>query len=284
MSNKVKKAAFSSALAAVFLTVIKLIVGLKTNSIGILAEATHSAVDLVAALVTLWAVKLSAVPADRDHHFGHGKVENLAALFETVLLWGTCLWITWEAGNRLLGHSNAHIESGIWAIGVIIISIVVDITRSRELNRVAKEHNSQALAADALHFQTDAYSSAAVLLGLICSLSGFVIADAIAAMGVVIWTFILSIKLAKESFDQLMDKAPAGLEEKLSLLIKEVGEVKVISSLKVRQSGPNTFIDLTIGLDKKISLEIAHQITDLIEEKIKQEIPNSVISIHPEPS
>ncbi|MDX1920484.1 MAG: cation diffusion facilitator family transporter [Candidatus Caenarcaniphilales bacterium] len=282
-SGIVQKAALSSALAATFLTVMKIVVGIKTNSLGILAEAVHSAIDLVAALVTIWAVRLSATPPDEDHHFGHGKAENIAALFETFLLWLTCLWIAWEASNRLLGKTSIEIESSIWGFVIIIISIVVDITRSRELSRVAKEYNSQALAADALHFQTDAYSSMTVLIGLVCYGFGFKWADSIAALMVVIWTILVSLKLAKNSFDQLMDRAPEGVESQVLELLREIPEVKVISSIKIRQSGPATFVNITLGMDKTMSFELAHLITEKIEEKIEEKISNSIITIHAEP-
>lgn len=279
----VQRVALSSAGAATFLTVMKIIVGIKTNSLGILAEAAHSAIDLVAALVTVWAVRLSAIPPDEDHHFGHGKAENIAALFETSLLWLTCIWIIWEAGNRLLGHGNTEIESSIWGFVVIIISIIVDVTRSRELSKVAKEYNSQALAADALHFQTDAYSSLTVLFGLICYSFGFKMADSISALIVVVWTILVSIKLAKNSLDQLMDKAPEGVEEVILNLLREIPEVKIISSIRTRQSGPATFVNITLGMDKTMSFELAHLITEKIEEKIEEKIPRSMITIHAEP-
>ena len=149
-------------------------VGLLTGSLGILAEAAHSALDLVAAGMTLFAVRFSAPPADRTHLYGHGKVENLSAMFETVLLLATCAWIVWEAMHRLLFH-EVKVEVNLWSFAVMGTSIAIDVSRSRVLARAAKKFNSQALEADALHFQTDVWSSAVVILGLICVKIGEVV-------------------------------------------------------------------------------------------------------------
>ncbi|HEY6074066.1 MAG TPA: cation diffusion facilitator family transporter, partial [Anaerolineales bacterium] len=147
-------AALSSVVAAVGLTSFKITVGLLTNSLGILAEAAHSGLDLVAALMTFFAVRIADKPADREHNFGHGKVENLSALFETVLLLATSAWIIYEAVQRLF-YKSVHVEASIWSFIVMGSSIVIDYTRSRILYRAARKYNSQALEADALHFSTD---------------------------------------------------------------------------------------------------------------------------------
>jgi cation diffusion facilitator family transporter len=156
--------ALSSVLAAVFLTTMKLVVGLMTGSLGILSEAVHSGLDLAAAAMTLFAVRVSGRPADREHTYGHGKVENLSALFEAVLLLVTCVWIIYEAIQRLF-FKHVVVEASIWAFLIMGISIVVDFSRSRALARVAKKYDSQALEADALHFSTDIWSSSVVIVG-----------------------------------------------------------------------------------------------------------------------
>ncbi len=160
-------AALTSLLAAIGLTAFKVVVGVLTGSLGILAEAAHSALDLMAAGMTLFAVRFSSRPPDRTHLYGHGKVENLSAMFETVLLLATCAWIVWEAVHRLLFH-EVKVEVNLWSFAVMGTSIAIDVSRSRVLARAAKKFNSQALEADALHFQTDVWSSAVVILGLIC--------------------------------------------------------------------------------------------------------------------
>ena len=149
--NEKKNVAGLSVIAAVFLTVFKLVVGIMTGSLGILSEALHSGLDLIAAVITWFAVRVSDKPADIDHQYGHGKIENLSALIETILLLVTCIWIVYEAMSRLLS-GNTHIEVTVWSYIVVVSSIVIDFSRSRALSRVAKKHNSQALEADALHF------------------------------------------------------------------------------------------------------------------------------------
>jgi cation diffusion facilitator family transporter len=151
-----KKVALSSVFMAIFITVLKIMVGILTNSLGILAEAAHSALDLIAAGVTYFAVRISGNPPDRSHQFGHGKVENLSALFETILLFVTCVWIVYEAISRLI--EPVHVEVNIWSFAVMVTSIIVDFSRSRALMKTAKKYNSQALEADALHFSTDIWS------------------------------------------------------------------------------------------------------------------------------
>ena len=152
--------------AAIGLTSFKIVIGLLTNSLGILAEAAHSGLDLIAALMTFYAVRVADKPADREHPFGHGKAENVSALFETLLLVATSGWIIYEAQNRLT-NPRVHVAVSIWSFIVMGTSIVVDVTRSRILLRAAKKHHSQALEADALHFSTDIWSSSVVILGLI---------------------------------------------------------------------------------------------------------------------
>jgi len=211
--------ALSSVLAAILLTGMKVVVGALTGSIGILAEAAHSALDLVAAAVTLFAVRASGRPADREHAYGHGKVENLSALFETALLLATCAWIAREAVLRLFFRS-AHVEVNAWSFAIMVVSIAVDVSRSRALRRAAVKYGSQALEADALHFATDVWSSSVVIGGLACvvlserlSLPWLAQADSVAALGVAGISAWVSVRLGKKSVDDLLDAAPPGLAE-----------------------------------------------------------------------
>src|SRR5512142_1913463 len=152
MRTEKRGVALNSVFAAVGITLFKAVVGVTTGSLGILSEAAHSALDLVAAIVTLFSVRVSDKPADADHQYGHGKIENFSAFIETGLLLLTCFWIVWEAARRLLGFESMHVEPSIWAFFVMFISIAVDAWRSRALKRVADRYDSQALHADALHF------------------------------------------------------------------------------------------------------------------------------------
>ncbi|MDX1918001.1 MAG: cation diffusion facilitator family transporter [Candidatus Caenarcaniphilales bacterium] len=277
------KVALKSVLAAGFLTTLKIVVGFQSGSLGILAEAAHSALDLIAAFITLWAVKLSAKPADQEHHFGHGKFESISALIETILLWITCSWIVYEAVMRLTGTAKAEIEPSIWAFGVLGISIVVDFFRSRDLDHHAKLYDSPALAADALHFKTDILASLAVMIGLIGVIFGFEWADGAAALAVAGWTFFHSLHIAREAFDQLTDRAPSGMEEKIQAILSRIPSISAIKSLRIRKAGANSFIDLTVCLPKDLTFEHAHQITEEIEAAIRINYPRAEISVHAEP-
>jgi len=282
--------ALLSVLAAICLTIVKLVVGLLTNSLGILAEALHSALDLLAALITLFAVRVSAKPADKDHTYGHGKIENLSALFETALLLITCVWIVYEAMSRLFAQTAVEVDPNIWAFLVVIFSIVVDIGRSRSLMRAARKYQSQALEADALHFSTDIWSSCVVLAGLVCVLAArhyqigwLAQADSVAALGVagiVVW---LSLRLGKRSVDDLLDAVPADLQEKVSAIVSGVAGVEEVKQVRIRKSGPEVFADITLTVKHNARLEKAHKIADRAEDAIRAVLPAVDVVIHVEP-
>lgn len=281
--------ALSSVVAAIFLTGMKLVVGWRTGSLGILSEALHSALDLVAALVTLWAVRASARPADADHHYGHGKVENLSALFETVLLLVTCAWIVYEATERLLFRA-VHVEASVWAFAVVVVSIVVDFSRSRALAATARKYQSQALEADALHFSTDIWSSAVVLVGLGCvaasgplGLPWLVQADAAAALGVagiVVW---VSLRLGKKSVNDLLDSVPQDLSARVAQAAAIPG-VTSVERVRVRRAGPETFVDLALTAPPDQSLEAAHDLTRQVEDAVRAAVPDADVVVHLEPT
>lgn len=282
-ANKEKnRVALTSVIAAVFLTGFKLIVGVLTGSLGIISEALHSGLDLVAAAITWIAVNISGKPADNDHHYGHGKIENLSALIETLLLLITCIWIIYEAIRRLtLGETD--IEVTIWSYIVVITSIIVDISRSRALMRVAKKHNSQALEADALHFSTDIWSSVVVLLGLICANFGIFIADSIAALIVACIVILVSYRLGKRSINMLLDRVPFKTHKQIKDLLDTISEIEFYHDLKVRASGPEIFAELNIHVKPDLDIRQSHEIATMIEARIKQEIPNSHVHVHIEP-
>lgn len=271
-----------SIVAAVFLTAFKLIIGIVTGSLGILSEALHSALDLVAAVITWFAVRYSDLPPDENHSYGHGKIENLSALFESILLIVTCVWIFIEAADRLVS-GNLHIEVTIWAYLVVIISIIVDISRSRALNRVAKKYNSQALEADALHFSTDIWSSAVVLVGLILASFEIFAADSIAAILVGFIVLIVTFRLIKRSVDGLLDRVPVAIRNKVLEILQNETAIVHFHDLRVRSSGADYFIDITIHLSPELSLHDAHIISDEFEQKITGLIPRSKVQVHVEP-
>ena len=286
-----RSAAMSSVVAAVFLTLLKIVVGLTTGSLGILAEALHSALDLVAALVTFFAVRLSDRPPDAQHRYGHGKIENLSALIETVLLLITCIWIFYEAIQRLL-FKTVEIEVSIWAFVVMAISIGVDVTRSRMLYRAARKHKSQALEADALHFSTDIWSSSVVILGLALVWLGerlpgewawLAKADAVAAMAVGVIVIYVSLQLGRRAIQVLLDAAPAGLAERIAAQASSVTGVQGVGPIRARQAGAFTFVDLTIHVARSASLEEAHQIAADVERQVNPLLYRGDVVVHVDP-
>ncbi|MHB1037584.1 MAG: cation diffusion facilitator family transporter [Pirellulales bacterium] len=283
-----KRVALTSVAAAVVLTGAKLIVGLMTGSLGILSEAAHSALDLVAAVVTYFAVRVSGLPPDKEHTYGHGKVENISALFETLLLLVTCVWIIYEAVERLFWQPK-EVEATFWSFAVIAGSVAIDYSRSRALMRVAKKHDSQALEADALHFSTDIWSSSVVLVGLACvGLAGRLgtpwlkQADALAALGVagiVIW---VSLRLGKRTVDDLVDAVPPELREDVARAAKVPG-VLAVPLVRVRRSGADAFVELTLEVSREAGFERAHAIATEVEDSIKRVLRGAHVVVHAEP-
>jgi len=279
MSTKEKEknsVARSSVFVAILLTTFKFIVGITTGSLGILSEALHSGLDLVSAIITWVSVRISDKPADDDHHFGHGKIENFSAFIQTILLLITCVWIIYEAINRLVS-GETHIDVNVWSYVVVIVSIIIDYTRSKALKRVAKKYNSQALEADALHFSTDIWSSCVVLLGLICASFGIFIADCIAALCVAVIIIYVCWNLGKKSINVLLDKVPEEYKLIESILISCEYNY---SHLRVRSSGANIFVEVTIHVDPELKVGESHTVTVILEEKIKEIVPSCDTHIH----
>jgi cation diffusion facilitator family transporter len=283
-------AAGSSVVGAVGLTVMKIVVGLATGSLGILAEAAHSGLDLVAAVMTLVAVRISARPADRSHLYGHGKVESLSALVETALLILTCLWILRGAADRFLTGA-VEIEITFWSFAVMLTSIVVVVSRSRVLRRAAVKYHSQALEADALHFSTDVWSSAVVILGLVSVIVGdrfpalawLRYADVVAAVVVAVIVIGVSWKLGARTVQSLIDAAPDGLVEEITAAAACVPGIHDVHNVRMRYSGSQLFVDVHVLVDGGQSLRQAHDLTEEVERSIQHLMPNADVTVHPEP-
>ncbi len=273
----------SSVVAAIFLTSFKLVVGLSTGSLGILSEAAHSGLDLMAAGMTFFAVKAADKPADSEHHYGHGKFENISALFETILLLVTCFLIAREAISRLI-MKHVEIEVTTWSFIVMATSIIVDFTRSRILSKAAKKYNSQALEADALHFSTDILSSSVVIFGLIGARLGFMFADPAAALGVSAIVVIISLRLGKRSLDVLVDRSPdPNLVAKIRHAALQAYEPLELRKLRVRDSGGRLFVDMVVGLDRLLPFERAHKAMDGIEQRVRAIRDGIDVVVHAEP-
>lgn len=277
-----KHVAFASVCAAVFLTGSKLVVGLFTGSLGILSEALHSGLDLIAALITYFSVRISDKPADANHPYGHGKVENLSALIETVLLLVTCVWIIYEAVHRLV-TGKMHIAVTHWSYIVVVTSIIVDFTRSRALMRAAKKHNSQALEADALHFSTDIWSSTVVLLGLVCSNFGWYYADALSALVVAAIVIYVAFQLGRRSIDVLLDTAPKGVVQTIKEISKKIPQITSVHDIRARNSGADVFVEMCVHVTPSLSLIEAHKISHEFEKMIQEKIERCIVHLHQEP-
>jgi cation diffusion facilitator family transporter len=284
------RVALSSVLAAVLLAGLKIAVGLATGSLGILAEALHSSLDFAAAAMTYAAVRWAEQPADDEHPYGHGKVESFSALFETVLLVVTCGWIIYEAVERLF-FREVTVTPSLAAFGVMFISIIVDVSRSRALLRVAKKHKSQALEADALHFSTDIWSSAVVILGLTLVSFGQLFggrapwarADALAALavaGIVLW---VSARLGKATIDALLDRAPTGLAPNIAALASHVPGVLACRRVRVRPVGPAVFVDMLVDVAHSAPFEQVNGIVSEVERRVQAQYPQAdvVVRVYP---
>jgi cation diffusion facilitator family transporter len=285
-----RRVAATSVFAAIFLTGIKLVIGITTGSLGILAEAAHSGLDLAAAVITWVAVRMSDRPADESHLYGHGKIENLSALAETLLLLVTCVWIFHEAVQRLF-FVEVDIDPSFWAFLTMAISILVDFTRSRALGRIARKYHSQALEADALHFSTDIWSSAVVLVGLGLVRYGaatgskefFMRADAGAALIVACIVVYVSVQLGRRTIDALLDRAPAGLAESYEKALVGVPGMLRTSRMRVRNVGSQIFVDLTIDVPRHLSFEESHAVTQRAQEVVLGVSPNADVLVHADP-
>jgi cation diffusion facilitator family transporter len=269
------RAALSSVFAGLVLTALKLAAGLMTGSLGLLAEAAHSLLDFGSAVMTLFAVRSSWRPPDAEHHFGHAKIENLTALAEALLLVLTSVWILFEAAHRLIGR-GPEVDPSVWAFLVMATSIVVDVVRSRDLARVAKQTGSQALEADALHFGTDIASSAVVVLGLVCvwaarrfTIAFLSMADPLAASVVAAIILLLSVKLGQRAIDMLIDRAPAGLDAQVQETIREVIRDAPRAPVRLRQAGDQVFAEIDLTLRAGLPVAEGERLSNLIRHRLQ---------------
>jgi cation diffusion facilitator family transporter len=283
MQDIKQRAALTSIAASGGLTLAKGVVGLATGSLAILSEAAHSLLDLAATIMTYFAVRVSGRPADEEHHYGHGKVESVTALAETALLFLLSGIVIWEAAHRLLGGEAHAVEATIWAFGVIIVSIVVDFFRARVLYRVAKETASEALEADALHFGSDMWSSAAVLIGLVAVLMGFPWADSVAAIIVALFICVAGWRLGRRTIETLTDTAPAGAGDRIRTIATRIPGVVAIDRVRVRPAGHTLFVDLDLAVSRTLPLDRVTAIKDRVVAAIRNEFPTAETTVNSEP-
>ncbi len=287
-------AALSSVLAAFGITLLKLITGVFTGSLGMLSEAAHSGIDLIAATITLFTVRVSDLPADAEHNYGHGKLENISAGIEILLMSASAVWVGWEAIGRILHRQHLALRFSIWPFIVLLLSIAVDRTRSRSLQRVADEQRSEALQADAAHFGTDIWSAAAVLLGLLASYLGerfhlgfLELADPLAALLVTGVIGYVAVGLARRTLDALLDATPPELREQLGNTvipeIEAIPDVLKAERMRVRRSGSDYFVDLTLGLPRNLTFQRSEQVTSAATKAVTRHLPGADVVIHTVP-
>ena len=289
MRAEKRAAAGNSVLAAVVITSLKIAVGITTGSLGILSEAAHSGLDLIAALITFFSVGVSDKPADADHQYGHGKVENFSAFVETGLLLLTCGWIIYEAGLRLF-FRHIEIEPSLAAFAVMLFSMGVDWWRSRVLGRIANKYDSQALEADALHFSTDIWSAGVVVLGLVLVLVGRTYhigwlrdSDPIAALFVAGVVVSVSWRLARRTIDALLDAAPPGVRSKIQDAVSRVEGVLEVDRVRIRRAGNRYFADLTVGLARTLTFQRSRQLAASVTEAVHRVLPDADVTVQPLP-
>jgi cation diffusion facilitator family transporter len=283
MASEKEQVAITSIAASAGLTIAKATVGLASGSLAILSEAAHSLIDLVATIMTYFAVRIADRPADEEHHYGHGKVESISALAETALLFLLSIFVVWEAGHRLLAAGGHAIEASIIAFAVMIGSVIVDFFRARVLYRVADETNSEALEADALHFSSDMWSSAAVLIGLGGVALGYPWMDSVAAIVVAVFICIAGWRLGKRTIDTLTDTAPSGVADRIRQTVGAIPGVVTLERVRVRRVGPTSFIELVVGASRTLPLDRVAALKDDIVRRVRTDIGGAEVSVTVDP-
>jgi len=294
-----RSAALFSVCAAAVVTLLKLIAGLVTGSLGMLSESAHSGIDLIASAITLFSIQAADRPADEVHNYGHGKIESLSAFVETFIMLASCLWLVWEAVHRIVYRHHLDLKRSLWPFAVLLLSIAVDFTRSRTLGRLALEHRSDALAADAVHFATDMWASLAVMLGLAATYTGerFALpwleyADPIAAILVAGVILRVSWRLARLTIDTLLDATPSedsshSRRQTRSQLMDDLAAIPGVLSvdrLRTRRSGANYFADVALGLPRNLTFQRSEQITLAATEAVRRHLPGADVVVHPVPT
>ena len=278
-----RRTALVSVLAAIVLITVKLATGLATDSLGLLSEALHSGTDLVAALLTFFAVGVAARPADEGHEYGHGKAEHLAALAEASILVLASLFVAWRAIERLTGTSDVQVDAAWYALVVVGIVIVIDASRTIVSWRAARALDSAALESNALHFFSDLLGSVAVLVGLVFVRNGYQHADSIAALFVAALVLAAAARLMRSNVDVLMDRVPVEAEAAARAAIAGITPVIDLKRLRMREAGGRQFADVVIGVPSGAAVGQGHAAADSVEEAVQAALPRSDVVVHVEP-
>jgi cation diffusion facilitator family transporter len=278
-----RRTALVSVAAAGLLLVLKLTVGLATNSLGLVSEAIHSGTDLVAALLTFFAIGVAGRPADRTHQYGHGKAEHLAALAEAAILAVVAVVIAIRALERLLGRGGGEVNATWYAIAVIVVVIVIDVARTSVSWRASRRYASAALASNALHFGSDLAGSFAVLVGLLVARAGYAGGDSVAALFVAVLVITAAARLMRRNIDVLMDRVPADDESAARRAIRELEPAVELRRLRMRQAAGRQFADVGIGVSPNAAVGQGHAVADAVEAAVARALPNADVVVHVEP-
>lgn len=283
-SKRKTKMAALSILSNLTLIVLKIIAGILSGSVSILSEAIHSAMDLVAAVIAFFSVRYASKPPDKDHPYGHGKMENVSGVIEGLLIFVAAILIVTEAAKKML--HPIEIEETALAVSVMFISAAVNFFVSRKLYKVAKEEDSIALEADALHLKTDVYTSLGVGLGiLLIELTGVKQFDPIVAILVALLIVKEAWELCSNAFKPLLDAKLSDEEEEQirEVLHKYVKQIVNFHELRTRKAGQMKLIDFHLTVDKSLTVEESHHLCELIEKDIEEQIVHTNVTIHIEP-
>jgi cation diffusion facilitator family transporter len=278
-----RRSALVSVGAAATLVVLKLSVGLATHSLSFVSEAIHSGTDLVAALLTYFALRVAARPADFTHQYGHGKAEHLSALGEAGFLSLASLFISVRAIERLTGSTDEHVRTTWYAFAVVGVVLAVDLARTAVSWRTARRYKSAALASNALHFGSDFAGSIALLVGLFFAHAGHPNGDPIAALFIGVLVLLAAARLAKVNIDVLMDRAPAEAEAAARSAIDELQPSVELRRLRMRQAGGRQFADVVIGVSPAAAVGQGHAAADAVEAAVESALPNADVVVHVEP-
>jgi len=278
-----RRTALVSVVAAAILLTIKLVAGLAVHSLGLVSEALHSGTDLVAALLTFFAVGVAVRPADVAHQYGHGKAEHLSALAEATILVAASVLIAWRAINHLVGATPSQVEATWYALVVIVVVIAVDLSRTSISWRASRRYESAALQASALHFGSDLIGSTAVLVGLVLVRAGYTRADSAAALFVAVLVLFAAARLMKRNVDVLMDRVPLEAEEAARVAIAGIEPAVDVQRLRMRQAGPRQFADVVITVPPGAAVGQGHEAADRVEAAVHGALPGSDVVVHVEP-
>lgn len=282
MASEKQTIALVSIGASAVLAVTKLVAAVLTGSLAILSEAVHSILDLGATIITYFAVRYSDQPPDEEHHYGHAKIESVAALIETGLLFLTTAWVSYEAIHRLI-FKDAPVDVTWWAIAIIAGSILIDYNRARSLKTAAEKHGSEALEADALHFSSDMWSSLVVLVGLGGVWFGIPWADSAAALGVSVFVALAGWRLGQRTLATLLDTAPEGAAALIRKLAETTPGVIALRRARIRPAGSALFVDVDIDVSRTLPLETVAAIKAEFEHVIRAQFPSADISVTAHP-